>query len=204
MAEQFSELTLGAFLERLGAKSPTPGGGAAVCASGALAAGLAQMVVAYSLGKKALAAHQPALERAGAALGRARGLFLELADEDAEAYGLVNELMKLPETDGRRRQELPAAIEASIQVPMAAIAACTEVLRLCEDLAPISNRALHSDLAIAAVLAEGAARASVWNVRVNAALLPDHSARAPLVERAAAAVEDARKRREAVERECTP
>lgn len=198
----FSSLPVADFLETLGAKTPTPGGGAAACLAGALGASLAQMVVSYSLGKKNLAAHQPDLDHAHHTLARARELFLALADEDAAAYGLVNELQKLPESDARRAAELPGAIEASIQVPLAAIAACTDLLRLYETLAPISNRHLHSDLAIAAVLTESAARANLWNVRVNAALLSDSSRRDSLTQQAAASVEDAARRRAAVERGC--
>jgi methenyltetrahydrofolate cyclohydrolase len=197
-AAPFAEL-----LERVAAKSPTPGGGAVAGAVAALAAALAQMVVAYSLGKKNLAAHQPALEQAVRALTIARGVLLELAEEDAEAYGLVNELQKLPEGDPRRAADLPAAIRASIQVPMAMIAACADVLRLCDSLAPMTNRMLHSDLAIAAILAEGAARASLWNVRVNAALLHEAGARTLLLEQAQASLAEAARLRERVENACT-
>jgi formiminotetrahydrofolate cyclodeaminase len=161
---------LAELLGQIAAKSPTPGGGAVACATGALAAALAGMVVSYSLGKKALTAHQPELEQAAHALENARAVFLELAEEDAAAYGLVNELMRLPEGDRRRQSELPGAMAASIQVPMAAIAASTDLLRLCERLAPITNTHLASDLGIAGELALAAARASLWNVRVNTRL----------------------------------
>src|SRR5262249_2352333 len=163
---------------RIAAKSPTPGGGAVACAVGALAAALAGMVVSYSLGKKSLAAHQGELERAAHSLENARAVLLELAEEEAQADGLVNELMKLPGGGARRKADLPGAIQASIQVPMAAIAAASDLLRLCESLAPITNPQLHSDLGIAAELAASAARASLWNVRVNAGMLADGAARA--------------------------
>lgn len=189
-------------LSSIAAKTPSPGGGAVACASGALAAALANMVVAYSLGKKNLAAHQQDLDSASAALTRLRSMLVELGDEDAQAYALVNELQKLPENDPRRRAELPAAIQASIQIPMAAIAACDDLLRLCERLAPITNTYLHSDLAIAAVLAESSARASRWNVLVNVALLPDPAARERTLAEADRSLADAAKRRDSIERAC--
>ena len=193
----FSEL-----LDQVAAKTPSPGGGAVACASAALAAALAHMVVAYSLGKKTLAQHQPELERASEALQRLRSIVIELGEEDAQAYSLVNELSKLPETDARRRTDLPAAIQASIQIPMAAIAACDDLLRLCEKLAPITNIHLHSDLAIAAVLAESGARASRWNVLVNVALLPDIAQRERTLAEADRSLADASRRREIVEKLC--
>jgi formiminotetrahydrofolate cyclodeaminase len=198
-----AEIPLGQLLEQIGQKVPVPGGGVVACSAAAMAAALAQMVVAYSLGKKNLIDHQPQLEGANRRLTNARHLFLQLAEEDAQAYALVNELSRLPESDERRRREYEPAIRACIQVPQATIAACCDVLRLCEELAPITNRHLHSDLAIAAVLADGAARASIWNVRVNAALLPDHPGRFDLVEKARTTAEECSKRRETVERACT-
>ncbi|MBX3376743.1 MAG: cyclodeaminase/cyclohydrolase family protein [Phycisphaeraceae bacterium] len=197
-----ASLPFSGLLAGIAAKTPSPGGGAVACASGALAAALAHMVVAYSIGKKNLLAHQAELESAAASLKRLQGILVELGDEDAQAYSLVNELMKLPETDPRRARELPGALDASIQIPMAAIAACDDLLRLCERLAPITNVYLHSDLAIAAVLGESAARASRWNVAVNVAQLPDEARRTRTLAEADRSLADAAARREAVERAC--
>jgi methenyltetrahydrofolate cyclohydrolase len=194
-------LRLTDLLNEIAAKTPSPGGGAVACTTGALAAALAHMVVAYSLGKKNLAAHQPDLESASSALIRLRAVLVTLGDEDAQAYSLVNELQKLPETDVRRRAELPGALQASIQIPMAAIAACDDLLRLCERLAPITNVHLHSDLAIAAVLAESSARASRWNVLVNVGSL-DAAVKERTLAEADKSLADAAKRRDAVERAC--
>jgi formiminotetrahydrofolate cyclodeaminase len=107
----------------------------------------------------------------------------------------VNELMKLPESDPRRVREWPGAVQATVQVPMAAIAAGSDLVRLCETLAPITNKQLHSDLGIAADLALAAAHASVWNVRVNAGLMQDGG---KTLEQAVATVRDAAVRGQAL------
>lgn len=167
-----SSLTLADFLDQTAAKTPTPGGGAIASVTGALAAALAQMVVSYSVGKKSLAAHEPALRSALAELTAARTVLLTLAEEDAAAYGLVNELMRLPETDLRRLAEFPGAVRTAVAVPQSVLAAAINLLRHFEQLAPITNHHLRSDLAIAAVLAEATARASAWNIRINASLVP--------------------------------
>lgn len=167
-----ARIPFGDLLDQVAAKSPTPGGGAVASAVGALAAALAQMVLNYSVGKKSLAAHEPVLREHLAGLDRARALFLQLAAEDAAAYGLVNELARLPEGDARRLSELPDAVRASVQAPLATMAAGVETLRRFETLAAITNRHLRSDLAVAAILAEAAGRASRWNVLVNAPSLP--------------------------------
>jgi formiminotetrahydrofolate cyclodeaminase len=169
----FETMTLRSFLDVLAAKAPTPGGGAAASVVGAVAASLAGMVVNYSLGKKALSQHQATLEDAIKRLHNASELMLRLADEDAAAYGAVNELSKLPENDPRRVKELPAAQAASGQIPLAVMAACVDLLMLMDELAGITNKQLRSDLGIAAVAAEGAGRGSWWNVYINASFLAD-------------------------------
>ncbi len=194
----------GQFLDAIAAKTPAPGGGAVASAVGALAAALASMVVAYSLAKKNLAAHQPALERAAKSLERARGLLLELAQEDAAAYAQVNELQRLPDSDERRRREFPVAAAAAVQAPRATLGACCDLLRLCESLGASTNRMLRSDLAIAAVLAEAGARAAWWNVSVNLTLLPDGPERQRIEDECRGLLEQAAVRRAAVESACAP
>ncbi len=167
----FGSLSVAEFLGAVASKTPAPGGGAVASMTGALASALGQMVVAYSVGKKSLAEYEPRLRGAILRLERARALLLGLADEDAEAYNLVNTLQKLPEDDERRKATLDDALHASVQVPLATMAACVDLLRLFLELAPITNKHLRSDLGISAVLADAAARASRWNVVVNAAQL---------------------------------
>ena len=48
-----------------------------------------------------------------------------------------------------------------------------ELLSLLDDLTGTTNHQLRSDLAIAALLAEAAARAAAWNVRINLPQLED-------------------------------
>lgn len=158
-------------LDALASKVPAPGGGAAAGLVGATAAATAGMVVAYSLGRKSLAEHQAFLGDASAQLTRARALFLDLADEDAAAYSVLNTLMKLPEDHPDRRAGWDNAVAGAVAPPRAMLAAGAEVLRVCESLCGRTNPHLRSDLGVAAVLAEGAARAAAWNIGANLPLL---------------------------------
>ncbi len=177
MPDGFSRLTIADFLQLVGEKTPTPGGGAVASVVGALGAALARMVVSYTRGKRTFAAHEPALTDADRVLRNAGDLLMRLAEEDAQAYGMLNELMRLPEDDPRRAS-LPAAVAASVQVPLAVVAACVDLLRRFEGLAATTNRHLRSDLAIAAILADAAAQASWWNIAVNASGAGDEGAAA--------------------------
>lgn len=170
-----SSATISSFLNDLAAKSATPGGGAAACLTGATAASLANMVVAFSIGRKGLAEHQPALETASASLLKWRDAFLRLADEDAQAYGALNAAMKMHADDPARAPALATSARAATDVPQRALAHTLDLLRLADSLRPITNPHLRSDLAIAAVLADAAARASRWNIAINAPTLNEAS-----------------------------
>lgn len=179
------------FLAQIASKTPAPGGGATVCAVGALSAAQAQMVVAYSIGNKSLAEHDPELREAQSRLENTRTLFLEFADEDAAAYSTLNALMKLPEDDPARRKQYPQAVKQAIQIPQATLAAALNLLRLYERLATISNKHLASDLVISAILAESAARAAACNVRINLPLVTDPKEHGKIEAETASSLEDA-------------
>lgn len=173
MLESIAALPLGTLLERLASKEPVPGGGSVAPVIGAFSAGLAQMVVAYSIGKKLLAEHEEELGEASDRLERARVALLELADADAGAYAALNAAFKLDKVDEQRTAKIAAGARAAIIPPQATMAMGVDLLRLYERLGAITNRQLASDLRIAAILAEAAVRSSVENILVNVSLLED-------------------------------
>src|SRR3954454_25286857 len=91
--------TIDAFLTAAAAKQPTPGGGSVTALAGALAAAMGEMVLNYSVGKKSLAQFQPELQAGLRELGRARGLLLQLMEEDQVAYEALTAARKLPESN---------------------------------------------------------------------------------------------------------
>lgn len=197
----FEQSSLSDFLASVAAKTPAPGGGAVACTTGALAASLAQMVVAYSEGRKSLAEHQPLLESARARLERSRALFLELAEEDARAYERLNELSRKAATDHAAKDAIPAAALDAARPPLACLAAAVGLLRLCEELCGRTNPHLRSDLAIAAVLAEACAASAAWNVRINMPSLPA-AERTPIAAQCDTLVADAAALRKKIESAC--
>lgn len=169
-----SDLTVDALLDSIEAKTPVPGGGAVAALTMALGAALARMVVSYSQGRKTLAEHADLHAEAVTTLGRLRAAALDGAAEDARAYAKLNELWKLDADDEQRRRELPDAVRGAIAAPRDVMDACVRLLELLARLDGATNRMLRSDLVIAAILAEAAARSAACNVRVNLPLLEDH------------------------------
>jgi formiminotetrahydrofolate cyclodeaminase len=168
----FADRTIREFLADLSARTPTPGGGATAAVCAALGAAQAEMVVAYSIGKKSLVRHEPVLREAQRVLENARAMFLRLADEDAEAYGEVNRLHGLP-AEHPDRARLAEAVARSLLVPAMVLAAAADVLGRLATLPGMTNKALRSDLAIAALLVHAAAESSRWNIAACAAMMED-------------------------------
>jgi formiminotetrahydrofolate cyclodeaminase len=173
----FRGLALGDFVERLASAEPVPGGGSASAVAASLAAALVAMVAALSEGRPRYVEHGP-MHAWGKAEGRRLvDELLALADDDAAAYGVLAAAMKLPrETDVEkdvRKQAMRAAARTATDAPLRAVRACHDVVRAAESLAGRSNVNAASDLKVAALLGEAAARGAAENVLVNLPFVGD-------------------------------
>ncbi len=173
MPESIAATSCEGFLAALASTQPVPGGGAVAGVVGATSAALGEMVAGYSLGRSDDASIEESIKGFASELAKARVLFLQLADEDAAAYVVLNAAFKLPKSDPARADSIRAGAKTAVQPPLAVLATSGDVSRILEGLLPISNKNLRSDLAIAARLTASTASAAMWNIRANTPLLGD-------------------------------
>ncbi|MFF3564395.1 cyclodeaminase/cyclohydrolase family protein [Streptomyces sp. NPDC002574] len=173
--------TIGEFLEQLSARVPAPGGGASAALHAAQGAALVAMVARYTTGER-YAEHGAAVERITAAADELREAALRLAAEDAAAFTAVTDAYRLPKgSDGEkaaRSAAIAAALEGAARPPAEVVGVAARVVALAEELLPIGNRNVLSDVAAAAEAARAAAGTARVNIEINLGGIKDGTIRA--------------------------
>jgi formiminotetrahydrofolate cyclodeaminase len=162
LADEYLDLTLGDFLERLGTGRPSPGSGSASALTVAFAAGLVVMVARHSADSwdesAGIAAQALALQARAAPLALANAQVWDEALEALEA-ARVNEVPP--------NGELVAKLDVSAAVPLEIAETAADTASLAALAAELGDGTYRSDAAAAAVLAAAGARAAAHLVAVN-------------------------------------
>ena len=161
------------FVEQLAAPTATPGGGSAAAAGGAMAAGLATMVASMSRGKKAYLQHEPQLSEAIARLSHLGEDLKAAIDGDAESYNAVMKAYKAAKDSAGADGIIEAALKQATSVPLGVAERAREVAVIAEQLKPITNPNMKSDLTTARALARAAMEGALANVEINLESLQD-------------------------------
>lgn len=169
--------TVDDFLDRVAARTPTPGGGGVTGLAGALSCAMARMVAAFSVRKSTPEADRVEVERLAYELARADGLMRALITRDALAYECMVESARRMREDPSHAKAHEATVLDAIGVPMQMAATAHAALVAMDHLKDIANPMILSDLAIAAVLAEAVARSAGFTVAANIADVTDTSVR---------------------------
>ncbi|WP_411142603.1 cyclodeaminase/cyclohydrolase family protein [Streptomyces sp. x-80] len=117
-----------------------------------------------------------------------RAVALQLAEDDAAAFTSVTDAYKLPKDTDEAKDARSAAIAKALggaaKPPTEVIAAALVAVKFAEELLPIGNRNVITDVA-AAEAARAAATTARVNVEINLGGIKDEKIRAELVAEAA-------------------
>ena len=179
-----AESSLAEFLGALGSSEATPGGGAGAAVALGMGAALVAMTARLTTGRRRFRAVRADMERVIERCDEIRESALELAAEDAVAYGTVMAAFGLPRgSDAKRsarRTAIASACEHASRVPLRVAAAATEVIGLAAETAKNGNPNVISDAGAGAALARTAIRISEMNVQANLGSIDDSAVRADL------------------------
>jgi glutamate formiminotransferase / formiminotetrahydrofolate cyclodeaminase len=174
------------FIEQLAAPTAVPGGGSAAAASGAMAAGLGTMVAGMSRGKKNYVQYEQQLSEALAKLATLREELKAAIDADAESYKAVVAAYKAAKDSKDGDVLINSALKQAIEVPLSVVERSKHVAAIVEELRPITNPKMSSDLTTATALANAAVYGALSNVAINLESMTDQTFEDSVCQRLAA------------------
>jgi len=163
MTSRTSQQVLGQFVAALGAKVPTPGGGAAAAVGASLGAAAAQMSANYTMRKK---------DKESGAAAKAEQLvaildvekLLNVADDDAKAYADLQRTWKDTDMSTEEKTEIE---QRALAVPVTLMETCHEYIKSIKEFLPSCNPNITSDAKVGIHHLAGAARAAYQTALVN-------------------------------------
>jgi formiminotetrahydrofolate cyclodeaminase len=149
----------------LASDSPVPGGGSGAAVSAALGASFIVMVARITRDKPEFAESGPNLDRIAVEADGLRRLFLTLVDRDAAAYARFAAVAGTPDAE--------AALRDCVAPPLEMLDSAAQALRLARELSEAYYPPTASDIGIAALSLETAARGAYLTVHTNLKHLKD-------------------------------
>jgi glutamate formiminotransferase len=157
---------LSGFFDSLAAATPTPGGGSAAAAAGAMAAALGAMVARLS-------------KFSPVDYEEDRAFLTEAIQRDADAYNAVVAAYKRPKEE--RAPFVESAMRGATEVPLEVLRRVWKMSARLAELAASSPAKFGSDVTTARALAQAAMTGARANVNINLAYLPEGDFRAAVV-----------------------
>ncbi|UCE91347.1 MAG: cyclodeaminase/cyclohydrolase family protein [Methanobacteriota archaeon] len=160
---------LRSFCDEISSDEPSPGGGTASAAAGAIAASLLAMVCRITRKSKRHEENWTELAMLSDSLLTLRDDLLRLAKEDSDAYEALAEAFRKLRSDGSEEAQAAGkgALETATEVPQRTAGACVRILEMSSRVADIGSTQMRSDIAVAVRLAMAGLHGAQANVRIN-------------------------------------
>jgi formiminotetrahydrofolate cyclodeaminase len=170
-------LTIEEYLAKTASGDPVPGGGSAAALNAALAAALMEMVARLTIGRKNFEAVEEEMRAAAQKASLLRKKMIEEIDRDSEAYANVLGAFQLPKETLEQKTERARAIEDALKkaalVPLGVAQTAVSLMEISRLVISLGNPNALSDGAAGLLAARMAARAALFNVRINLGSIKD-------------------------------
>jgi formiminotetrahydrofolate cyclodeaminase len=168
-----------AFVARVAAAVPLPGGGSVAALTGALAAALGEMMAGLTERREQFASVQPRVADIHAKLTDCRSVLQALVQEDSAAYQALLTAIRLPRETEEQRAVRAGAVEQALrgatETPLRTARAAYEILEYLKTLIEVGNPNARSDAAVGAQLAYASLKGAQYNILTNIRALKDAS-----------------------------
>jgi glutamate formiminotransferase/formiminotetrahydrofolate cyclodeaminase len=165
------ENTLKNYLDELSSNSPTPGGGNVAALCGVLSASLGIMVSNLTIGKKKYIPVEEEMRSIKDKLELIKSEFIELAQQDNQAFDKVMEAFKLPKESEEekkfRSEKIEEATLGAAKVPALVLKKCSALPPYIRTISEKGNQNSLSDAGVASALIQTAAQGAFLNVLIN-------------------------------------
>ncbi len=165
------------FLDALASGEPTPGGGAAAAAIGAVGASLALMCCRLPVERPEFHERRSMFEEIAGVADRLQRRFIEAVDEDVMAYNAVVAALKMPKATPEEKATRSAALQKAFKwatnVPLQVAEMAADTLDLLEPLSRNGLPGAISDVGVGAKASRAAFDGASYNVLINLGSIKD-------------------------------
>lgn len=170
-----TEKSVESFLSELSSGAPVPGGGGASALAGAAASALASMVANLTTGKKKYAEYQAEIDEILIKTADLVKDFESLIEKDAEVFEPLAKAYSIPKDEPGRDEALEEALNTACSAPYEIVMKTKEACEIIVRLETIGSRLAISDVGVAAIMLQTAAKGAAMNVYINTKLMKNRS-----------------------------
>jgi formiminotetrahydrofolate cyclodeaminase len=173
------DLSIRDYLAKTASGDPVPGGGSSAALNAALAAALTEMVAHLTIGRKKFENVDAEMRTVAETAADLRRRLMEDIDRDSESYAQVLKAFQMPKDTEAQKAERARAVQDAFKqaalVPLGVARAAVALMDLSRTVISKGNPNAASDGAAGVLAARMAARAAVYNVRINLGAITDEA-----------------------------
>jgi formiminotetrahydrofolate cyclodeaminase len=176
------------YLSKTASGDPVPGGGSSAALNAAMAAALVEMVAHLTIGRRNFESVDVEMRGVAEKAAALRRKLLQDIDRDSDSYAQVLKAFQMPKATEAEKADRSRAVQEAFKqaalVPLGVARDAVAIMDLARAVISKGNPNAASDGAAGVLAARMAARAAVYNVRINLGSIRDETFTSDLREEA--------------------